>query len=109
LNVNYPAPLDLLPILEAMPSSTEQCSDPQPARRLPPWLKREIPRGNANHFTANLLEELRLETVCDNARCPNRMECYSQKTATFMILGNVCTTSRSDWPKQRIAWGLSMS
>jgi lipoic acid synthetase len=37
------------------------------------------------------LEELRLETVCENARCPNRMECYSQKTATFMILGNVCT------------------
>ena len=30
-------------------------------------------------------------TVCDNARCPNRMECYSQKTATFMILGNICT------------------
>src|SRR5688500_3560380 len=69
----------------------EQCSVPQPARRLPSWLKREIPRGNANHFTANLLDELRLETVCDNARCPNRMECYSQKTATFMILGNVCT------------------
>jgi lipoic acid synthetase len=58
---------------------------------LPKWLRREIPRGNANHFTANLLEELRLKTVCDNARCPNRMECYSQKTATFMILGNVCT------------------
>jgi lipoic acid synthetase len=64
---------------------------PEPPRRLPKWLRREIPRGNANHFTANLLEELRLETVCDNARCPNRMECYSQKTATFMILGNVCT------------------
>src|SRR5262249_8896967 len=59
--------------------------------RLPRWLKRNVPKGNANHFTAKLLEELRLETVCDNARCPNRMECYSQKTATFMILGNVCT------------------
>jgi lipoic acid synthetase len=58
---------------------------------LPAWLKREVPRGNANHFTAGLLEELRLQTVCDNAKCPNRMECYSQKTATFMILGNVCT------------------
>jgi lipoic acid synthetase len=34
---------------------------------------------------------LRLETVCENARCPNRPECYSRKTATFMILGNVCT------------------
>ena len=64
----------------------------QPAdRRLPRWLKRSVPLGNANNFTANLLDELNLETVCDNAKCPNRMECYSQKTATFMILGNVCT------------------
>ena len=60
-------------------------------RRLPSWLKRNVPKGNANHFTAGLLDELRLETVCDNAQCPNRMECYSQKTATFMVLGNVCT------------------
>ena len=59
--------------------------------RLPRWLKRNVPLGNADHFTARLLDELRLETVCDNAKCPNRMECYSQKTATFMILGNVCT------------------
>ncbi len=59
--------------------------------RLPRWLKRNVPKGNANHFTAGLLEELGLETVCDNAKCPNRMECYSQKTATFMVLGNVCT------------------
>ncbi|MFO1062376.1 MAG: lipoyl synthase [Pirellulales bacterium] len=63
----------------------------EPSRRLPPWLKRELPKGNFNHFTAGLLDELKLETVCDNAKCPNRMECYSQKTATFMILGNVCT------------------
>lgn len=63
------------------------------ARRLPEWLRREVPKGNGNHFTSSLLSELRLETVCDNARCPNRMECYSQKTATFMILGNVCTRS----------------
>ncbi len=59
--------------------------------RLPKWLKRQVPKGNANNKTAKLLEELRLETVCDNAKCPNRMECYSQQTATFMILGNVCT------------------
>jgi lipoic acid synthetase len=59
--------------------------------RLPRWLKRPIPSSNANHLTQELLEELKLETVCDNAKCPNRMECYSQQTATFMILGNVCT------------------
>jgi lipoic acid synthetase len=72
-----------LPIVSAVPAA--------PAARLPRWLKREVPKGNANHFTARLLDELRLETVCDNAKCPNRMECYSQKTATFMVLGNVCT------------------
>ncbi|MDP7206552.1 MAG: lipoyl synthase [Pirellulaceae bacterium] len=70
-----------LPILDA----------PRPGRRLPDWLRRELPRGNEDHFTARLLKELDLETVCDNARCPNRMECYSQRTATFMILGNTCT------------------
>lgn len=64
-------------------------------RRLPRWLNRRVPKGNANHFTAHLLDELQLETVCDNARCPNRMECYSQKTATFMILGNICTRACS--------------
>jgi lipoic acid synthetase len=60
-------------------------------RRLPRWLKRNVPKGNQNHFTDRLIEELGLETVCDSARCPNRMECYSQKTATFMILGDTCT------------------
>lgn len=60
-------------------------------RRLPKWLKRNVPLGSQMHSTTKLLEELRLETVCENAKCPNRMECYSQQTATFMILGNVCT------------------
>ena len=58
---------------------------------LPRWLKRNVPKGNANHFTARLIDELQLETVCDHARCPNRMECYARKTATFLILGDVCT------------------
>jgi lipoic acid synthetase len=60
-------------------------------RRLPTWLKRRLPAGNGNSFTHDLLRELRLETVCENARCPNRAECYARRTATFMILGNVCT------------------
>ena len=62
-----------------------------PARNLPRWLKRNVPKGNAGHFTAKLIRRLNLHTVCDHAKCPNRMECYSRKTATFMILGDVCT------------------
>jgi len=72
-----------LPLLQDRPGDA--------ARRLPAWLRRQVPAANGGHFTARLVEELRLETVCDSARCPNRMECYAQKTATFMLLGNVCT------------------
>jgi lipoyl synthase len=68
-------------------------SPPQPAppERLPRWLKKSIPPGSGNQFTARLIEELGLETVCESAKCPNRMECWSQRTATFMIMGNTCT------------------
>lgn len=62
-----------------------------PVERLPRWLKRNVPKGNLNHFTARLVGDLKLHTVCEHAKCPNRMECYAQKTATFMILGDVCT------------------
>lgn len=61
------------------------------SRRLPPWMKKALPVGNENFFTEKLLEDLKLETVCDNAKCPNRADCYSRRSATFMILGNVCT------------------
>ena len=59
--------------------------------RLPKWLKRNLPSGGGLQFTSRLIEDLKLETVCESAKCPNRLECWSQKTATFMILGNVCT------------------
>jgi lipoic acid synthetase len=42
-------------------------------------------------YTSNVISDLRLETVCESAKCPNRTECWSKQTATFMILGNVCT------------------
>jgi lipoyl synthase len=61
------------------------------ARRLPEWLKRPIPASGGMSFTRNLVEELGLETVCESARCPNRSECWTRRTATFMILGDVCT------------------
>ncbi len=59
-------------------------------RRLPTWLKRPLPQPGMA-FTSHVIDDLRLETVCESAKCPNRTECWSQKTATFMILGNVCT------------------
>lgn len=63
---------------------------PAPRRRLPKWLKRPMPEPGMQ-FTGNVISDLGLETVCESAKCPNRTECWSQKTATLMILGNVCT------------------
>jgi lipoic acid synthetase len=71
--------------------SQSGCSDTIVSPRLPRWLKKNLPTGGGLQFTSRLIEDLRLETVCESAKCPNRMECWSQKTATFMILGNVCT------------------
>lgn len=78
-----------LPLLDNVP--TVRAAAPRPGGRLPPWLKRPLPAGNGNAFTRTLLDDLRLETVCENARCPNLPECWSRRTATFMILGNICT------------------
>src|SRR5947199_9568907 len=60
-------------------------------RRLPEWLKRPIPAAGGTYFTKDLVGELGLETICESARCPNRSECWTRRTATFMILGEVCT------------------
>ena len=76
-----------LPVLTAEPTTPAS----GPARRLPDWLKRPLPVGNENFFTNNLIQELGLETVCESARCPNRPECWSRRTATFMVMGNLCT------------------
>lgn len=63
---------------------------PRERRRLPRWLKRPLPKPGM-FYTSSVIDDLRLETVCESAKCPNRTECWSQQTATFMILGNVCT------------------
>jgi lipoic acid synthetase len=58
---------------------------------LPEWLRRPIPASGGISFTRTLVQELGLETVCESARCPNRSECWTRRTATFMVLGDVCT------------------
>jgi len=65
-------------------------SPEKPKRRLPKWLKRPMPSPEMQ-FTSSVIEDLGLETVCSSAKCPNRSECWAHSTATFMILGNICT------------------
>ncbi len=59
--------------------------------RKPAWLKHKAPAPRQYRATGALLDELDLHTVCREARCPNKGECYSSGTATFLILGDVCT------------------
>ena len=59
-------------------------------QRKPPWLKKSI-NFKAQHEVQALLNSLHLNTVCSEASCPNRGECFKNKTATFMILGENCT------------------
>lgn len=57
----------------------------------PPWLKRRLPSGPVYEQVRRLLNQGHLRTVCQEARCPNIWECFSKKTATFLILGDKCT------------------
>ncbi|HUU86080.1 MAG TPA: lipoyl synthase [Phycisphaerae bacterium] len=75
-----------LPIL-----SPPETSRAQTRRRLPPWLKRPLPAGRTFALTKRTVADSGVATVCQEARCPNLSECWSAKTATFMILGDRCT------------------
>ena len=60
-------------------------------KRLPDYLKRPIINTETTKTVRNILKNHCLNTVCENARCPNKNECYTKHTATFLIMGNVCT------------------
>ncbi len=62
-----------------------------PKNDRPHWLRAPAPAGENYRDLKNLIERLRLHTVCESAACPNVGECWNRRTATFMILGNVCT------------------
>ncbi len=57
----------------------------------PAWLKAKAPVGENYHGLKKLARSLNLHTVCESAQCPNIGECWEHKTATFMMLGNLCT------------------
>jgi len=61
--------------------------------RFPSWLHRKLPKGGNLFETGQILAGQRLHTVCEEARCPNLLECWSKKTATFLTMGKECTRS----------------
>lgn len=67
----------------------------KPRPRLPEWLRIKLPTADTFSRTRSLLDELKLHTVCESAKCPNHWECWSKGTATFMIAGDRCTRACS--------------
>lgn len=94
LKLNIVTPLKSAPRrLNILPSNPEE-SDPDAVvnqGRFPSWLHRRLPKGSDLWKTGRVLQENRLHTVCEEANCPNLMECWSKKTATFLAMGKACT------------------
>ncbi|MCB9524377.1 MAG: lipoyl synthase [Myxococcales bacterium] len=81
---------DRLPVLPAHPADDRFGRD-RAALRLPPFLRRKQGKGERVAAVRRLLRQGNLNTVCEEARCPNLAECFERRTATFMILGKDCT------------------
>jgi lipoic acid synthetase len=60
-------------------------------QRKPEWIRVHLNNGKGLNYTKDIIKQFSLNTVCEEANCPNRMECFSKKTATFMILGSNCS------------------
>jgi lipoyl synthase len=87
-----------LPDLEALPPAPEPLRHPEkaarpdhPSPRKPAWIRVKAPTSPEYQATRRLMRELKLNTVCEEAACPNIGECWKEKHATVMILGAVCT------------------
>lgn len=78
-----------LPIINDIPQSAEKRS------KKPDWLRVKLPIGEDYRKVRHLVDEYKLHTICQSGNCPNMGECWGAGTATFMILGNVCTRSCS--------------
>jgi lipoyl synthase len=76
----------------ATPTSANTTIEPAVQRR-PEWLKAKIPSGENYSHLRGIVDNNKLHTVCQEARCPNMGECWNSGTATFMILGDTCTRS----------------
>ncbi|HRL11989.1 MAG TPA: lipoyl synthase [Aggregatilineales bacterium] len=74
-------------------SSADWTPDPKHPRRRPPWIKVKAPGGDEYQKVYSLMRSKALHTVCEEAQCPNLGECWGRGTATFLMMGDVCTRS----------------
>jgi len=84
-----------LPIINKIETTTLPSVEANTRKRKPDWLRVKLPIGEDYKKVRNLVDEYKLNTICQSGNCPNMGECWGAGTATFMILGNVCTRSCS--------------
>src|SRR5580700_7502218 len=77
---------DLMTVLETIEEIPQQSKKPS-------WLKVKLPIGKEYSMVRDVVDTHKLHTICESGNCPNMGECWGAGTATFMILGNVCTRS----------------
>jgi lipoic acid synthetase len=78
----------------------------------PKWLRVKLPTGENYRTVRGLVDQHKLHTICESGSCPNMGECWGEGTATFMILGNICTRScgfcAEEWQIVSKSWGSNM-
>jgi len=84
-----------LPVIQAQPQPAAPAPEAPARARKPDWLRVKLPIGPDYAAVRQLVDEHKLHTICQSGNCPNMGECWGAGTATFMILGNVCTRSCS--------------
>lgn len=77
-----------VPLLVSKPVGTKQ---ELPLEALPSWLRRPIGKASEISTVQQIIKQRQIHTICEEGRCPNRGECYAQRTATFLLMGPICT------------------
>ena len=75
--------------LKSLPNIDDQSE--QPTQRLPEWVRRSVLNTEDNRQVRSILKEQKLNTICESGRCPNKGECWARGTATFLLMGPLCT------------------
>jgi lipoic acid synthetase len=82
-----------LPVISAQQVNKTEDTKPNQGIKKPNWLRVRLPTGEGYKHVRGLVDEHKLHTICESGNCPNMGECWGAGTATFMILGNICTRS----------------
>jgi lipoic acid synthetase len=90
--IHHPSnPLSLQPSEPTTPANSTPARRESPLASLPDWLRRPIGKASELSTVQRIIKQRQIHTICEEGRCPNRGECYAQKTASFLLMGQTCT------------------